>query len=111
MEHTASLVLAGVSFSFRLLVLILAVVQHTADRGGAVRIDFDQVEAALSGDATSLLDGNDPVVFAVGPDDSDLFSADPVVYPKLSDYTLPLSNVICAMVTGKYSTLRYILQC
>jgi hypothetical protein len=46
------------------------------------------------------------MVFAAGPDETDLFDADPVVYPKLSDYSCPLSKVACAMVTGKYSTLR-----
>ena len=110
MDHAASLVLARVSFPLRLLVLVLTVVKHSADRGRAVRVDLHQVEAALSGDAQGFLEGNDPVVLVVRPNETDLFGPDPVVDPKLSDYTCPLSNGIRATITGQYSTLGYILQ-
>lgn len=94
MDHAASLVLARVSFPLRLLVFELAVVKHSADGGSAVRVDLHQVEAALSGDAQGFLSGNDPVVLVVRPNETDLFGADPLVYPKLSGYTRPLSSDI-----------------
>jgi len=86
------MMLAGVPLPLGLLVLPLAVVQHPADGRGSVGVDLHQIEAAVAGDAQGFLEGNDAVVLAVRPYETDLFAADPVVYPKLSD-TCPLSKL------------------
>ena len=88
-------------------------VKHPANGRSAVGVDLHQVEAAFPSDTQGLFDGNHPVVLAVRPNETDLFDADPVIYPKLSDYSCPLSvsKVICATVTGQYSTIGERLQC
>src|SRR5690606_2934201 len=62
-----------------LLVLVLAPVHDTADRGASGGGDFDEVQPVLAGTLSGGFDGKDSELFAVGADYSDRGEADLVV--------------------------------
>ena len=73
------LLLSGGAFGFFLLVQITAVVLDAADRRDGVGRDFDEVEAALTGDAERFKGSQDTELFAVFVDYADFAGANAIV--------------------------------
>ena len=80
-DPVGMLVLPGFLLALGLLVAELAVVHQPAYGGRGVRGDFDQVHAIGASLREGLAQGQDPKLFAVGPDDPDLAGTDFPVNP------------------------------
>jgi hypothetical protein len=84
LQDRVGLVLAGLTVLDGRLVLELAEVHELADRGSGHGRDLDEVEVGLLGQPQRVADGDDADLLAVGPDQSHLGDADPVVDAWLS---------------------------
>ena len=76
LEHDRRLVAARGLLLLRRLVLELAEVHDLADRRSRPRIDFDQFQAQLLGEAERLVGGDDSNLRTVGADDAHLGNSD-----------------------------------
>ena len=76
LQDDRRLVLARSLFLLRRLVLELPEVHDLANRRHGARVDLDQLEARLVGEAQRLLRGDDADLGAIGADDPDLGYAD-----------------------------------
>jgi hypothetical protein len=67
----------------RLLIAVLRVIEHPTNRGLRVGRDLDEVEIAVLGVGERLVDREDPDLFTVRTDQTDLGNPDPFVDPRL----------------------------
>ena len=63
------------------LVLVLAVIEHPADRRVCFGSDLDEVETCLDGDVERIIAALDPYLVTFRPDEPDVLSPDSFVYP------------------------------
>ena len=87
------LVLAGLAFLLRLLVLELAVVEQPADRRYRCRRDLYEVEVGFTCQLQGLSRGHDTQTLASPVDEQDFTSSDAVVDSEFSGYSrAPLAD-------------------
>src|SRR5205823_912989 len=69
----------GLLLLLGLLVLVLAVVHHLADRWEGARRDLDEIDAAFLGEAERFVGRQDPELLTLFPDHTDFGYSDSVV--------------------------------